>query len=50
MKENLSDCEGTVSDIDDIVVHGTDGKEHNERLRKVLRRLQDMNVTLNPKS
>ena len=48
MKENLSDCEGTVVDIDDILVHGTDKKEHDERLRKVLRRLQDMNVTLNP--
>ena len=23
-------------------------KKHDERLRKVLRRLQDMNVTLNP--
>ena len=48
MKENLSDCEGTVVDIDDILVHGTDKKEHDERLRKVLRRLHDMNVTLNP--
>ena len=38
MKENLSDCEGTV-DIDDIVIQGTDKKEHHERLRKVLRRL-----------
>ena len=48
MKENLSDCEGTVVEIDDILVHGTDKKEHDERLHKVLRRLQDMNVTLNP--
>ena len=48
MKENLSDCEGTVADIDDILIHGTDKKEHDERLHKVLRRLQDMNVTLSP--
>ena len=26
MKENLSDCEGTAVDIDDILVHGTDKK------------------------
>ena len=48
IKENLSDCEGTVVDIDDILIHSIDKKEHNERLHKVLRRLQDMNVTLNP--
>ena len=48
MKENLSDCEGTVVDIYDILVHGTDKKEQDEILRKVLRRLQDLNVTLNP--
>ena len=48
MKKNLSDCEGTIVDIDDILVHDTDKKEHDERLRKILKRLQDMNVTLNP--
>ena len=46
MKENLSDYEGTVIDIDDILIHRTDKKEHDERLREVLRRLQGMNVTL----
>ena len=37
MKENLTDCEGTVVDSDDILVHGSDKKEHDERLHKVLR-------------
>ena len=48
MKENLIDCEGAVVDIDDILIHGTDKNEHDERLHNVLRRLQDMNVALNP--
>ena len=48
MEENLSDYKGTAVDIDDILIHGINKKEHDERLRKVLRRLQDMNVTLNP--
>ena len=48
MKENLSDCEGTVVDNNDILIHGADKKKHDEKLRKVLRRLQDMNMTLNP--
>ena len=47
-KGNLSNCEATVVDIDDILIHGADKKEHNERLHKVLRKLQGMNVTLNP--
>ena len=47
MKVNLRGYEGTVVDIDDILVQGADKKEHDERLHKVLRRLQDMNVTLN---
>ena len=48
MKENLSDCDGTIVDIDDILIHGIDKRERDERLREVLRWLQDMNVTLNP--
>jgi hypothetical protein len=43
----LKDCEGVCIDIDDILVHGKDTKEHDERLKKVLQKLEEANVTLN---
>ena len=36
MKENVSDKEGAVVDIDDILVHGKNKHEHDKRLHKVL--------------
>ena len=41
MKENLSDCEGTVVDIDGTLVHDKTKQEHDNRLHKVLRKLQE---------
>lgn len=32
---------------DDLVVHGGNGKEHDKNLAKVLRRLEEKNLTLN---
>ncbi|CAB3981207.1 Retrovirus-related Pol poly from transposon opus [Paramuricea clavata] len=43
----LKDCEGVCIEIDDILVHGKDTKEHDERLKKVLQKLEEANVTLN---
>ena len=48
MKDNLSECERAVADNDDILIHSKNKQKHDERLQKALRRLQDMNVTLNP--
>ena len=39
MKKILEGIEGTVVYLDDILVHGKDEKEHNERLGKVLERI-----------
>lgn len=43
----LKDCEGVCIEIDDILVHGKGIKEHDERLKKVLQKLEAANVTLN---
>ncbi len=43
----MKDCEGVCIEIDDILVHGKDTKEHDERLKKVLQKLEEANVTLN---
>ncbi|CAB4002801.1 Retrovirus-related Pol poly from transposon opus [Paramuricea clavata] len=43
----LKDCEGVCIEIDDIPVHGEDTKEYDERLKKVLQKLEEENVTLN---
>lgn len=43
----LSGCEGCLNYIDDIIIYGADKTEHDERLKKVLQRLKENNVTLN---
>ncbi|CAB3986095.1 Hypothetical predicted protein [Paramuricea clavata] len=43
----LKDCERVCIEIDDILVHGEDTEEHDERLKKVLQKLEEANVTLN---
>ena len=40
-------CEGARNLYDDIVVHGATKEEHDERLEKVLQRIQDKGLTLN---
>jgi len=47
MFEILSGLDGVVCMMDDILVHGKTQEEHDERLHKVLQRLQEAHVTLN---
>ena len=35
--------------MDDVLIHGSDEVEHDARVRKVLKRLQEAGVTLNEK-
>ena len=49
MSEILRRLEGVVCLIDDILIHGQTQEEHDERLKAVLQRLQDANLTLNAK-
>jgi hypothetical protein len=43
------DCEGVQNISDDIVIHGCNEQEHDERLRIVLQRLKQKGLTLNRK-
>lgn len=47
LREILSDIEGAFNSSDDILIHGRNQKEHDERLRRVRRRLAEMNITIN---
>ena len=47
MSELLGDIEGVVCMIDDVLVHGKTPKEHDNRLYRVLCRLQQEGLTLN---
>ena len=47
MQKILEGVEGIVCQMDDILVHGSDQYQHDERLREVLRKLQIAGVTLN---
>lgn len=47
MEQILSGCEGCLIFIDDVIVHGSEQKEHDTRLKKVLQRLHEWNVVLN---
>ena len=47
MNTVLNGLEGVICLIDDVLLHGKDKNEHDERLRKVLERLQESGVTLN---
>ena len=49
MAEILSDVEGAVCLMDDILVQGKSQEEHDRRLMVVLQRLQDAGLTLNEK-
>lgn len=45
----LKDLEGTICQMDDILVHGADRSLHDRRLRAVLHCLQEAGLTLNNK-
>ena len=47
MSETMSGLGGVVCMMDDILIHGKTQGEHDERLQKVLQRLQEARVTLN---
>ncbi|KAJ8018643.1 hypothetical protein HOLleu_43268 [Holothuria leucospilota] len=47
IQQVVAGCEGTHNISDDIIVHGKDLTEHNERLEKVLKRIQEAGLTLN---
>jgi len=47
MQKILIDLEGIVCQMDDILVHGSSMEQHDERLNRVLERLQKAGVTLN---
>lgn len=47
MEQILCGCDGVLVYSDDIVVHAPTKELHNVRLRKVLHRLREFNVTLN---
>ena len=46
-QEVLEGCEGAQNISDDIIVHGTDRAQHDEKLRKVLQRIPEKGLTLN---
>ena len=47
IQQTLQDIEGVHNISDDIVVHGSTHELHDERLRKVMRRLRECGLTLN---
>ena len=47
MNQLLGDLPGVETDIDDILVWGTSQEEHDERLEAVLKRCEQINLTLN---
>lgn len=47
MEQILSGCDGVLTYRDDIVVHAPTKELHDVRLKKVLQRLREFNVTLN---
>ena len=49
MTQTLEGLEGVECNIDDVLVHGRDQEEHDERVAAVLRRLLEAGVTLNLK-
>ncbi|GFS27123.1 Pol polyprotein [Elysia marginata] len=49
MSEILKDIDGVICHMDDILIHSSDQTTHNERVRTVLKRLQEAGFTLNEK-
>ena len=47
MNQILLGLEGAECNIDDVLVHGKDQQQHDERLEAVLKRLLEAGVTLN---
>ena len=47
VQQVLQDCKGTANISDDVIVYGPNQMEHDQRLEKVLARLQEKGLTLN---
>lgn len=47
MMSILSDCKGAMVFIGNVIVHGRTKSEMNQRLDKVLKRFEELNITLN---
>ena len=45
----LEGSEGTLCQMDDVLIHGADQSEHDGRVRAVLHRLEEAGLTLNEK-
>lgn len=46
IRQTIADISGVTNIADDIIVHGKDTKEHDESLVKLLRRMEERNLTL----
>ncbi|KAJ8340717.1 hypothetical protein SKAU_G00353500 [Synaphobranchus kaupii] len=49
MTQMLEGCDGVLCHADDILVYGRDQEEHNKRLHRVLKKLEEEGLTLNEK-
>ena len=47
IQQALSDCKGVANISDDIIVHGKTTEGYDERLKRVLEKLKEKNLTLN---
>ena len=48
IRQVVSDIDGVQNIADDLIVHGKGIEEHDQSLHKVLQRLEEKNLTLNP--
>ena len=49
IQQILQGCDGVYNISDDIIVHGRNVQEHDERLKRVMERLREKGLTLNAK-
>ena len=49
IRETISDIPGTINVSDDILIHGKTKVEHDERLKRVTKRLEEKKLTINLK-
>ena len=47
MSDILSDLEGVICIMDDVLIHGQTEEEHDQRLDNVLQRMKEVGMTLN---
>ena len=48
VRQAVSDINGVQNIADDLIVHGKNNEEHDRNLHRVLQRLEEKNLTLNP--